>query len=127
MFKNLQTTIRFQDWDNPLSRPSCWAYPDSTDPKWSHMLTSGCVVLEVGRLASYEEDRYTCRTMFSYSCQSTFWCLVHCVSAIDLRLVITCASLIIDSGLDLTDENVDKIISIVGNDEAGATCIVVIG
>ena len=25
---NLQTTIRFQDWEKPLSVPGCWAYPD---------------------------------------------------------------------------------------------------
>lgn len=25
---NLQTTIRFQDYKAPLSRPGCWAYPD---------------------------------------------------------------------------------------------------
>ena len=27
-YKNLQTTTRFQDYENPLSVPSCWAYPD---------------------------------------------------------------------------------------------------
>ena len=27
-FDNLQTTIKFQDKDHPLSVPSCWAYPD---------------------------------------------------------------------------------------------------
>ena len=26
--KNLQTTIRFQSWDAPVSQPGCWAYPD---------------------------------------------------------------------------------------------------
>jgi len=34
--RNLQTTIRFQDPVNPLSRPGCWAYPD---------------MLEVGRIS----------------------------------------------------------------------------
>jgi len=34
--RNLQTTIKFQDYDAPLSRPGCWAYPD---------------MLEVGRVA----------------------------------------------------------------------------
>ena len=33
---NLQTTIKFQDYDKPLSQPGCWAYPD---------------MLEVGRVA----------------------------------------------------------------------------
>jgi len=27
-YANLQTTIKFQDKENPLSVPSCWAYPD---------------------------------------------------------------------------------------------------
>lgn len=27
-FDNLQTTIRFQNWTAPVSRPGCWAYPD---------------------------------------------------------------------------------------------------
>ena len=27
-YRNLQTTRRFQDWDAPVSQPSCWAYPD---------------------------------------------------------------------------------------------------
>ena len=35
-FQNLQTTIQFQDYEAPLSRPGCWAYPD---------------MLEVGRVA----------------------------------------------------------------------------
>ena len=26
---NLQTTIAYQDPETPLSRPGCWAYPDS--------------------------------------------------------------------------------------------------
>eukprot|EP00730_Choanoeca_flexa_P004622 TRINITY_DN11751_c0_g1_i1.p2 TRINITY_DN11751_c0_g1~~TRINITY_DN11751_c0_g1_i1.p2 ORF type:complete len:545 (+),score=102.13 TRINITY_DN11751_c0_g1_i1:3443-5077(+) len=42
VMRNLKSTIRFQDWDAPLSRPGCWAYPD---------------MLEVGRLASFNEDR----------------------------------------------------------------------
>jgi len=41
-FSNLQTTIKFQDYDNPLSRPGCWAYPD---------------MLEVGNLPTYSQDR----------------------------------------------------------------------
>lgn len=27
-YNNLQTTVRFQTWDSPVSRPGCWAYPD---------------------------------------------------------------------------------------------------
>jgi len=41
MFKNLQTTKKYQG-NPPLARPGTWAYPD---------------MLEVGNLASYEEDR----------------------------------------------------------------------
>jgi len=41
-FSNLQTTIKFQDYNNPLSRPGCWAYPD---------------MLEVGNLPNYNQDR----------------------------------------------------------------------
>jgi len=25
-YSNLQTTIRFQSWEAPVSQPSCWAY-----------------------------------------------------------------------------------------------------
>lgn len=42
MFANLQTVVPFLSGDVPLARPGCWAYPD---------------MLEVGRLASFEEDR----------------------------------------------------------------------
>ena len=28
-FENLQTVVRYTQLDAPLSRPSCWAYPDS--------------------------------------------------------------------------------------------------
>jgi len=41
-FNNLQTAIKFLDYDNPLSRPGCWAYPD---------------MLEVGNLPDYNQDR----------------------------------------------------------------------
>ena len=27
-YNNLQTTVRFQSWSDPISRPGCWAYPD---------------------------------------------------------------------------------------------------
>ena len=27
-YNNLQSTIKFQDWDEPVSQPGCWAYPD---------------------------------------------------------------------------------------------------
>jgi len=41
-FNNLQTVIKFLDYNNPLSRPGCWAYPD---------------MLEVGNIANYNEGR----------------------------------------------------------------------
>merc|ERR1711865_7505 len=27
-YGNMQTTIRFQSWEAPVSQPGCWAYPD---------------------------------------------------------------------------------------------------
>jgi len=39
-YKNLQTTTKFQDYNTPLSVPSCWAYPD---------------MLEVGRVSGTVE------------------------------------------------------------------------
>ena len=54
---NLQTTIAYQDPETPLSRPGCWAYPDSKTMK---LLGCDCAyrladlksvaVLEVGRI-----------------------------------------------------------------------------
>jgi len=41
-FNNLQTTIKFLDYNNPLSRPGCWAYPD---------------MLEVGNWNNFNEER----------------------------------------------------------------------
>ena len=38
-YSNLQTTIRFQSWEQPVSQPGCWAYPD---------------MLEVGRVSGTE-------------------------------------------------------------------------
>jgi len=52
-FANLQTTIKFQDKDRPLSVPSCWAYPDMMEvgridggtPEWSRAhFGAWCVV-----------------------------------------------------------------------------------
>eukprot|EP00038_Savillea_parva_P002170 m.111306 g.111306 ORF g.111306 m.111306 type:complete len:180 (+) comp10749_c0_seq2:141-680(+) len=78
-FNNLQTTIRFQDWAAPVSRPGCWAYPD---------------MLEVGRVQGSLEWN---RAHFGA------WCIVS-------------APLIL--GLELTPENLDPIIDIIGNKEA---------
>jgi len=78
MTKNLHTTTKFQG-EPPLSRPGQWAYPD---------------MMEVGRMANYNEDR------------SHFgaW-------------VITSSPLIL--GYDLNDESVtDKIWDIISNQEA---------
>lgn len=45
-FDNLQTTVRFQDWDAPLSVPGCWAYPDmlQVGRLGCSSRTSGCPV-----------------------------------------------------------------------------------
>lgn len=78
MTKNLHTTTKFQG-EPPLSRPGQWAYPD---------------MMEVGRMANYNEDR------------SHFgaW-------------VITSSPLIL--GYDLNDESItDKIWDIISNQEA---------
>jgi alpha-galactosidase len=42
MLRNLATTTKFQDLEKPLAGRGCWTYPD---------------MLEVGRLATFEEDR----------------------------------------------------------------------
>lgn len=42
MVSNLNSTRKYQDPKHPIARPGCWAYPD---------------MLEVGRLASFEQDR----------------------------------------------------------------------
>eukprot|EP01061_Rhynchopus_euleeides_P036021 TRINITY_DN606_c0_g1_i1.p2 TRINITY_DN606_c0_g1~~TRINITY_DN606_c0_g1_i1.p2 ORF type:complete len:417 (+),score=173.06 TRINITY_DN606_c0_g1_i1:56-1306(+) len=77
MFKNLQTTVKFLG-DVPLSRPGAWAYPD---------------MLEVGNMASHEEDR----THFSA------W-------------AITSSPLIL--GFDVTDDaKVTKVWDIISNQE----------
>eukprot|EP01060_Flectonema_neradi_P004609 TRINITY_DN129_c0_g1_i1.p1 TRINITY_DN129_c0_g1~~TRINITY_DN129_c0_g1_i1.p1 ORF type:complete len:413 (+),score=99.17 TRINITY_DN129_c0_g1_i1:62-1300(+) len=78
IFSNLQTTIKFQG-NPPLSRPGTWAYPD---------------MLEVGNMATYNEDR----THFGA------WCIVS-------------SPLIL--GHDLTNEALtDKIWPIISNTEA---------
>eukprot|EP00937_MAST-01D_sp_MAST-1D-sp2_P000930 g930.t1 len=47
-YRNLQSTVRFQSWDAPVSQPGCWAYPDMLQagrlgcPDGGH--TSGCAV-----------------------------------------------------------------------------------
>jgi alpha-galactosidase len=78
MFKNLQSMTPFLG-DPPLSRPGAWAYPD---------------MLEVGQMASFEEDR----THFGA------WCVVSS------PLVL---------GLDLTDDSkMDRVWDIITNKEA---------
>lgn len=82
--ENLQTTTRFQDFDAPLSRPGCWAYPD---------------MLEVGRV-----DAPTTESFGSWN-RAHFgaWCIVS-------------APLIL--GLELTDDKLEPILDVIGNQEA---------
>merc|ERR1719174_1366016 len=61
-FNNLQTTIRFQSWDSPVSRPGCWAYPD---------------MLEVGRVQGSVEWN---RAHFGA------WCIVSAPLILGLEL-----------------------------------------
>lgn len=44
-YRNLQTTIRFQSWEAPVSQPGCWAYPDMRESPMilSRSLSSGCL------------------------------------------------------------------------------------
>ena len=64
---NLQTTIKFQDKDAPLSVPGCWAYPD---------------MLEVGRVAEPAPG-----TFFSWN-RAHFgaWCVVSAPLILGLEL-----------------------------------------
>jgi len=79
VWKNLQTTIPWQDPVAPLSRPGRWAYPD---------------MLEVGNLATFQEDR----------AHFGAWCIVS-------------SPLIL--GYDLTDDaKTDRVWPIISNREA---------
>ena len=72
-FANLQSTIKFQDVENPLSVPSCWAYPD---------------MMEVGRITGGS---------FAWS-RAHFgaWCVVSAplILGLDLSDTATLASIV---------------------------------
>eukprot|EP00039_Didymoeca_costata_P010421 m.140153 g.140153 ORF g.140153 m.140153 type:complete len:560 (+) comp14820_c0_seq2:34-1713(+) len=71
-FRNLQTTIRFQDWNAPVSRPGCWAYPD---------------MLEVGRVQG---------PMSWNRAHFGAWCIVSAPLVLGLELTSTNLQPIID-------------------------------
>jgi len=64
---NLQTTIKFQDWERPLSVPGCWAYPD---------------MLEVGRVSEPAPN-----TSYSWN-RAHFgaWCVVSAPLILGMEL-----------------------------------------
>jgi len=75
---NLQTTIRFQDYDHPLSVPGCWAYPD---------------MLEVGRVQAPAEGAFYSWNRAHFGA----WCITS--SPLILGLELTDANL--DPVLDI--------------------------
>ena len=64
---NLQTTIKFQDYDAPLSQPGCWAYPD---------------MLEVGRVAEPVKGAFVAWNRAHFGA----WCVVSAPLIIGLAL-----------------------------------------
>lgn len=87
-FNNLQTTRKFQDLAAPLSQPGCWAYPD---------------MLEVGRVQPPIKNS-TVDTTYSWN-RAHFgaWCIVS-------------SPLIL--GLELTDQQLEPVLDVIGNSEA---------
>jgi alpha-galactosidase len=67
--RNLQTTRRFQDKAQPLSRPGCWAYPD---------------MLEVGRVRNPGNDSHTWYTW--NRAHFGAWCIVSAPLILGLEL-----------------------------------------
>lgn len=90
-FDNMQTTIRFQGWDSPVSRPGCWAYPD---------------MLQVGRLGCSSRT-HGCPVPAGLES----WTRTHfaAFAIISSPLVLSIA---------LTDENLEPLLDIIGNKQA---------
>lgn len=94
-FHNLQTTLRFNsDWDAPLSRPGCWAYPD---------------MLQVGRLG--------CSGQTS-GCPPATPQILNWTRAHFAAFAIISSPLVLS--IVLSDENILPIIDIIGNKQAMA-------
>ena len=92
-YSNLQTTIRFNsDWEFPLSRPGCWAYPD---------------MLQVGRLGC------SSHTQGCPQPQLFNWSKAHfaAFSVVSSPLVLS---------INPTDTNLEPILDIIGNKGAMA-------
>jgi len=86
-YKNLQTTIRFQDWNEPLSQPGCWAYPD---------------MLQVGRLGCSSQT-HGCPMPSLINWTKTHFAAFCIVSS---PLVLS---------IHPSDENLEPILDIIGN------------
>ena len=91
-YGNLQTTIRFQDWEYPLSRPGCWAYPD---------------MLQVGRLGCDSTTSGCSRPDFIAWTRTHF--AAYCIVSSPLVLSIF-----------PSDEVLSPILDIIGNKQAMA-------
>eukprot|EP00040_Diaphanoeca_grandis_P044837 m.271969 g.271969 ORF g.271969 m.271969 type:complete len:602 (+) comp98455_c0_seq1:225-2030(+) len=89
-YNNLQTTIRFQSWDKPVSQPGCWAYPD---------------MLQVGRLG--------CPTQ-THGCPMPS--LINWTKAHFAAFCIVSSPLILS--IHPSDENLNPILDVIGNKQA---------
>jgi len=92
-YDNLQTTIRFQSWDAPVSQPGCWAYPD---------------MLQVGRLGC------SSRTSGCPVAPN----LLPWTRAYFAAFAIMSSPLVLS--INPTDENLEGILDIIGNKQAHA-------
>ena len=90
---NLLSTVRFQTWQEPVSRPGCWAYPD---------------MLQVGRLGCGSDHTSGCPIP---TAQLANWTRSHfagfCIVSSPLVLSI-----------HPSDENLDPLLDIIGNRRA---------
>lgn len=91
-YDNLQTTIRFQTWDAPVSRPGCWAYPD---------------MLQVGRLGCASQSTSGCPIPTGLRGWTRTHFAAFCIVSSPLVLSIR-----------LTDANLAPILDIIGNKRA---------
>ena len=91
-YDNLQSTIRFQKWDAPVSRPGCFAYPD---------------MLQVGRLGCDSSTTSGCPVPPRLEAWTRAHFAAFCIVSSPLVLSIA-----------LTDENLAPLLDIIGNKQA---------
>lgn len=87
-YGNLQTTIRFQSWSEPVSQPGCWAYPD---------------MLQIGRLGCSSHTQ-GCPVAPSLVGWTKTHFAAFCIVSSPLVLSI-----------HPSDENLDDLLDIIGN------------